>query len=204
MQESLPGVMFRAGGTATPRRALFLDRDGVINVDRRYVHRIADFEFMPGVLDAAARFAQSGHAIVVVTNQAGIARGYYGVEDFYALTRWMGARFAEAGAPLDAVYFCPHHPEATVAQLRCKCVCRKPEPGMIRRAALELNLELPASILVGDKFSDIAAGRAAGVGRCILVRSADHPQPSADDLPQGVQATADAVVPGLPAALDRI
>jgi len=153
----------------TLARAAFLDRDGVINVEKNYVHRIADFEFIPGVLEACRRIAEAGYLLIIVTNQAGIARGYYGEPEFAALTRWMSARFADAGAPLAAVYHCPHHPEATLPGLRKACDCRKPEPGLILRAAREHSLDLGHSLLVGDKRSDIEAGRRAGVGRCFLI-----------------------------------
>ena len=150
------------------RRALFLDRDGVINVDHGYVHRSEDFEFIDGIFDLCRYAHAQGWLLVVVTNQAGVARGLYSEEDFHELTRWMLARFAAEGAPITAVYFCPTHPTAGEGAYRRESFRRKPNPGMLLEAAQEHSIDLQASALVGDKGSDILAGRAAGVGTCIL------------------------------------
>ncbi len=151
------------------RRAAFLDRDGVINADHGYVHRIEDFEFLPGVFEAVAELARLGLEAVVVTNQAGIGRGMYTEADFAALTDWMCARFAAQGAPIAAVYHCPHHPTLAQGALRIACDCRKPAPGMLLQAARELGVDLPASVFFGDKCDDMRAGRAAGVGTKVLL-----------------------------------
>jgi rfaE bifunctional protein nucleotidyltransferase chain/domain len=156
---------------AAPRQAAFLDRDGVINLDRAYVSRWEDFEFVPGAIDAMRRLKKAGYALVVVTNQSGIARGYYSEAQYQALTAAMKQALADAGAAVDAVYHCPHHPKGQLAELAIDCDCRKPAPGMILRAAKDLNLSLADSILVGDKPSDIEAARAAGVGRAYIVQS---------------------------------
>jgi D-glycero-D-manno-heptose 1,7-bisphosphate phosphatase len=184
----------RNPGSAGP--AVFLDRDGVVNVDRGHVHRTQDFEFMPAALAACRQLAGAGFALVVVTNQAGIARGRYGIEDFVRLSEWMAARFAQAGAPLSGIYFCPHHPCGSVAELSARCSCRKPEPGMILTAAEDLRLDLARSALVGDKWSDIAAGRRAGVGRCLLLRAPGSAE-SAQDLAAADTVVADQVITGL-------
>ncbi len=161
----------RAGDSAPRRKAAFLDRDGVINRDRAYVSRWEDFEFVPRAIDAMRRLKQAGYTLVVVTNQSGIARGYYTEEQYQALTAAMKQALADAGAAVDAVYHCPHHPKGEVAELAIECDCRKPAPGMILRAARELNLSLPDSILIGDKPSDIEAARAAGLGKAYIVQS---------------------------------
>ena len=162
----------RSGDSASaPRKAVFLDRDGVINLDRAYVHRWDDFEFVPGAVEAMRRLKQAGYALVVVTNQSGLARGYYTEEQYQELTLAMKQALAEAGAAVDEVYHCPHHPRGSVAGLDIDCDCRKPAPGMILRAAKELNLSLADSILIGDKPSDIEAARAAGVGKAYSVQS---------------------------------
>lgn len=150
-------------------RAAFLDRDGVINADHGYVHRIDDFHFLPGVVAALRRLAGAGFLPVIVTNQSGIARGLFDEADYRALTAHLLAELAGAGVAVGGVYHCPHHPEGSVAAYRRACDCRKPAPGLLHRAIAELGIDPAASILVGDKASDIAAGRAAGVGRCYLV-----------------------------------
>lgn len=151
---------------ATP--ALFLDRDGVINVDHAYVHRIEDFEFIPGIFELCRAARAAGHKLVVVTNQAGIARGLYSEDQFHALTAWMKQRFADEGAPLDGVYFCPTHPTAGIGHYRVESTFRKPGPGMLLQAARELAIDLPRSAIVGDKVSDMQAGAAAGLRRLFL------------------------------------
>lgn len=153
------------------RRAAFIDRDGVINKEHGYVHRVEDFHLLPGVVEGLRALQQGGYALVVVTNQAGIARGLYTEADYARLTRHMTDTLAAHGVALTAVYHCPHHPTAGVGALRTDCDCRKPAPGMLQRAAREHGLDLAASVLVGDKGSDIEAGRRAGVAACVLVRS---------------------------------
>lgn len=159
---------------STAQRAAFLDRDGVINIDSAYLSRWEDFRFVPGSLEAMRRLQQAGYALVVVTNQSGIARGYYSEEDYQLLTRQMRAALRTKGVTLAGVYHCPHHPAGKVPELAVDCGCRKPAPGMILQAARELQLDLAHSFLVGDKESDLQAARAAGVGRAYLVHSG-HP-----------------------------
>lgn len=152
-------------------RAAFLDRDGVINLDRGYVHRWEDFVFLPGVIDAMASLRDAGFKLVVVTNQSGIARGYFSELQYHELTQRMLTAFADRGVHIDGVYHCPHHPAGNVPEFAIECDCRKPAPGLILRAAGELGISLADSILIGDKSSDIIAARAAGVGRAFAVRS---------------------------------
>lgn len=151
------------------RKAIFLDRDGVLNVEKSYVHRIEDFEFLPDVFDVLRVAQEKGYALVVITNQAGIGRGYYTENDFHSLNEWMLARFVEQGVRIDAVYFSPYHPEYGIGSYKRESDCRKPGPGMIFRAAEELDLDLTRSYLVGDKESDIEAGLRAGVAVNVLV-----------------------------------
>jgi D-glycero-D-manno-heptose 1,7-bisphosphate phosphatase len=154
---------------------LLLDRDGVVNLDRGWVGSRADFAWTPGIFVLLRRARAAGHAVAIVTNQGGIARGYYSEADFRALTRWMLEEAAAAGAAIDRVIACPHHPEARDPVLRQVCACRKPGTLMIERAATELGLELARSALIGDKVSDIEAGRRAGVGRLLLHAPAGPP-----------------------------
>lgn len=153
------------------RKAAFIDRDGVINEDRAYVYRAADFEFIPGSVDALRTLREAGYLLVVITNQSGIARGLFREADYRKLDEYMRERLAQAAVLLDSVQYCPHLPDAPILQYRRDCECRKPRAGMIRAAVEQLGIELSQSILVGDRKADIEAGRAAGVGRCFLVRS---------------------------------
>lgn len=153
-----------ASAEPSRRKAVFLDRDGVINVDRRYVHRLEDFEFITGAPQALQRLQRAGWALVVVTNQSGIGRGLFSEADYQRLSAHMRSELRSSGVELDAVLHCPHRPDQG-------CDCRKPAPGMLLRAAAELGLDLTASVMVGDKHADMQAGRAAGVGRCVLVLS---------------------------------
>ena len=153
------------------RRAAFLDRDGVINLDHGYVGRWEDFEFVPGAVEAMRRLHDAGYLLVVVTNQSGIARGKYTEDDFQTLSRRMCEHLAAQGAPVAGVFHCPHHPKGQVAGLARDCDCRKPMPGLILQAQQALGLDLASSMLVGDKASDILAARRAGVTRAYRVRS---------------------------------
>jgi D-glycero-D-manno-heptose 1,7-bisphosphate phosphatase len=150
-------------------KALFLDRDGVINVDVNYGYRIDQMQFIPGIFDFTRRFSAVGYAIVIVTNQGGIGRGFYTEADFHLLTDWMRAKFASEGVMITSVKFCPHHPEAISAKYRVQCSCRKPEPGMLNEAIAEFKLNPTQSVMVGDHASDMRAGYAAGLRKLFLL-----------------------------------
>ncbi|AZG36707.1 D-glycero-beta-D-manno-heptose 1,7-bisphosphate 7-phosphatase [Shewanella psychromarinicola] len=152
-------------------KAVFLDRDGVINKDNGYVHIVDDFEYIDGVFEACLALKQMGYLLVVVTNQSGIARGMYSEDDFHDLTEWMDWNFADKGVELDGIYYCPHHPEKGLGEYKQDCDCRKPKPGMLVDAAQFLKIDLSQSVMVGDKADDIRAARAAGIKTAILVRS---------------------------------
>ncbi len=153
------------------RKAVFLDRDGVINKDTGYVCHWSDFEFVDGAVDAMRHLCERGYALVIVTNQSGLARGKYTLDDYQALTEAMLAYLKRHQVEVTAVYHCPHHPGGKVAQWAVPCDCRKPEPGMILRGLREHGLDPAQSFLVGDKPSDIEAARRAGLGRAYIVAS---------------------------------
>lgn len=151
--------------------AIFLDRDGTINVDHGYVYEVDRFEFIDGVIDAMRELKEMGFALVLVTNQSGIARGMFTEADFENLTEWMDWSLADRGIDLDGIYYCPHHPEGSVAAFRQACDCRKPQPGMLVSARDFLNIDMASSYMVGDKLEDMQAGAAAMVGTKVLVRT---------------------------------
>ena len=152
------------------RPALFLDRDGVINKDIGYLHRIEDFEFLDGAIETCRQFQAAGYLLIVITNQAGIARGYYSEEDFHTVNNWMIEQFRQSGVYIDKVLYSPFHPDGQ-GDYRRDSFCRKPNPGLILQAQREFDINLSTSVLVGDKETDIEAGLSAQVGTCVLVRS---------------------------------
>ena len=145
-------------------KAIFLDRDGVINVDTGYVYRISDFIFIEGIFELTRAAVAKGYLVFVVTNQAGIGRGYYSEADFQILTTWMLARFESEGVEIKKVFFSPYHPVHGVGFYKKDDISRKPRPGMLLAAKSEFDLDLSESVLVGDKASDIKAGISAGIG----------------------------------------
>ncbi|MEL7224791.1 MAG: D-glycero-beta-D-manno-heptose 1,7-bisphosphate 7-phosphatase [Cyanobacteria bacterium P01_D01_bin.36] len=151
--------------------ALFLDRDGVINREVNYLHKIEDFEFIDGVFESCQFFQKQGYELIVVTNQAGIGRGYYTEADFQTLTDWMSQQFASRNVHIAQTYFSPYHPTHGVGHYGCDHPDRKPNPGMLLRAQQDWKIDLAKSIMVGDKESDISAGLNAGVNTTVLVRS---------------------------------
>ena len=158
------------------KRAVFLDRDGVINVNHGYVYDIENFEFIDGIFDLARAAHAGGYKLVVITNQSGIGRGYYSEHQFHQLTDWMRSKFLNAGAPIEKVYFSPFHPIAGFGAYKKDDISRKPRPGMILQAQREMNLDLRSSILIGDNASDIQAGIAAGIGSSILFSQKQTPE----------------------------
>ncbi|SEA65122.1 D-alpha,beta-D-heptose 1,7-bisphosphate phosphatase [Desulfuromusa kysingii] len=150
-------------------KAIFLDRDGTINVDKGYLYRCDEFSFLPGVPQALKRLQDAGYLLVVVTNQSGVARGYYQMSDVETLHRYMQEQLLGFGVMLAGVYVCPHHPEGVVERFSCDCDCRKGKPGMLLNAAQDLNINLPQSFMVGDKISDLEAGHRAGCCPLLLI-----------------------------------
>jgi D-glycero-D-manno-heptose 1,7-bisphosphate phosphatase len=154
-------------------RALFLDRDGVLNHEIGYLYRPEDVRWVEGILPLCRTAMELGYKLIVVTNQSGIARGMYSEADFHALMDWMRGELEREQVRLDGVYFCPYHPEHGVGEYRREHDDRKPGPGMLLRAAREHGLDLARSVLVGDRCSDVAAANAAGLGTAILLRGTE-------------------------------
>jgi D-glycero-D-manno-heptose 1,7-bisphosphate phosphatase len=152
--------------------ALFLDRDGVINIDHAYIFESKNFTFIEGIFDLCRIAKTYGYLLFVVTNQSGIARGYYSEQDFLQLTEWMLQAFKSQQVFIDKVYFCPFHPLHGIGNYQRDSNCRKPNPGMILQAASEFAVDLAKSVLIGDKLTDIQAGKSAGIG-CNLLYDPD-------------------------------
>lgn len=164
------------------KKTIFLDRDGVINVEKDYAYKIEEFEFLPGVFEAVKYFNKLGFIVVVVTNQSGIARGYYTEDDFWKLSKYMLGCFEKNGAKISKIYHCPHGPNDG-------CECRKPLAGMFFEAQEELGIDMQNSWMIGDKEGDIKAAITAGVGSTILVRSGheiDEKNTEADFVVNGI------------------
>lgn len=135
-------------------KAVFLDRDGTLNVEKHYLHKIEDFELLPGVLNGLKRLQEAGFLLIIATNQSGIGRGYYSEEDFLTLNAWMIKILQEQGISVAKTYYCPHLPDAKIEKYRCVCQCRKPATGMFEQAALDFDIDWSQSFAVGDKIRD--------------------------------------------------
>jgi len=149
------------------QKAVFLDRDGVINVDKAYVYKIEDFEFCSGIFEALRHFKKLGYLLIIVTNQSGIGRGYYSEEDFQTLSTWMRKELFNADITLDAIYHCPHAPEAN-------CTCRKPKSGMFEEAIKTFDIDVKSSWMIGDKTSDIEAANGVKIENTIFLGIAQN------------------------------
>jgi D-glycero-D-manno-heptose 1,7-bisphosphate phosphatase len=149
-------------------KGLFLDRDGVVNLDTGYVYRREDFKFIDGYFDFVKLACDLGYKVFIVTNQSGIARGLYSEKDFLRLSGWIKRKTLLNGGKIQDVYYCPHHPDEGKGDYKVACECRKPKSGMILQAAKDHDIELRASLLIGDKSTDIEAGRSAGLKVNIL------------------------------------
>ena len=150
-------------------KAVFFDRDGTLNEDVNYLHKIEDFRWCEGAIDAIRYCNEKGYLVIVVTNQSGVARGYFPEEDVRQLHTWMNRELMEQNAHIDAFYYCPHHPEGTVAEYAKLCACRKPATGLVDAACSSFRIDRARSFLVGDRESDLECAKNAGV-RGILYR----------------------------------
>jgi D-glycero-D-manno-heptose 1,7-bisphosphate phosphatase len=153
------------------KRALFLDRDGVINIDHGYVHKIEDFDFIPEIFDICRAAQKQDYKILIVTNQGGIARGYYTIADFENLTKWMEQKFLKQDIKITKTYFSPFHEQGIVPEFSKPSFDRKPNPGMIIKASEEFNIDLSESFLIGDSLTDIEAGKNAKLKQSFLIKS---------------------------------
>ena len=185
------------------RPAAFLDRDGTLNVDSGFPASLDEIVYLPGVERAVARLNDLGLPVIVITNQSGVARGYFPESAVTAIHAGMAAHFAAAGARIDAFYFCPHYPSGSIPEYARRCDCRKPGPGLYLRAAAEHGIDLARSFMVGDKYSDVEGGKRLGMAS-LLVRTgvgvAQHERYGGDD----TRLQPDAVVDDLPAAVEWI
>lgn len=151
------------------RPALFLDRDGVVNREIGYLYKPEQVNFTRGIFELCRHAQTHGYKLIIITNQAGIARQLYSEDDFHVLMQWMIREFSSAHVRLDGYYFCPHHPEQGIGPYRKECENRKPQPGMILQASKDHGIDLSQSFLVGDRCSDIQAGAAAGITNLVLL-----------------------------------
>ena len=149
--------------------AVFLDRDGTLNEQMGYINHLSRFVLLPGVPEAIRMFNQHGIPVVVVTNQSGLARGYFPAALLEAVHAEMRQQLAAQGAYIDGIYVCPHHPEAKVIQYRQNCRCRKPQTGLLEQAAADLHLDLSRSFMVGDRWSDLECGGRAGAAPVLVL-----------------------------------
>jgi D-glycero-D-manno-heptose 1,7-bisphosphate phosphatase len=183
------------------RGAVFLDRDGTINVEVGYLSRPEDFALIPGSAEAVGRLNAAGFAVVVISNQSGVARGYFDEADVARVNDKMVQELRRHGARLDAIYYCPHHPEFGNGSYRRECDCRKPKPGMVRRAERELGVDAAGSFVVGDHRGDVMLAKNVGAAS-ILVLSGHGGEELEKLVQEGAQP--DFVAPDLAAAVDYI
>lgn len=160
---------FQGNGQLPARPAVFLDRDGTINEQMGYINHISRFQLLPGVGPAIARLNRQGLPVVVVTNQSGLARGYFPASLLEAVHEKMHRLLAEDKAHIDGLYLCPHHPEAKQAAYRLDCCCRKPKTGLLEQAAREMGLDLRRSYVVGDRWSDLRCGARVGAATILVL-----------------------------------
>lgn len=136
-------------------KVVFLDRDGTINVDKDYLYKVEDFEYLPGVVDGLKYLQSLGYLLIIITNQSGIGRGYYSEEDYYVLDKWLKEDLKKRGVIIAGSYFCPHLPDAIVERYRCTCDCRKPGTKLFWKAQADFDIDMNSSIAIGDKLRDL-------------------------------------------------
>lgn len=150
-------------------KAVFLDRDGTINVEKNYLYKIEDFEFIEGAPEAIKLLNDNGYKVIVVTNQAGVARGYYTEDDVKKLHKYIDGELKKYGAHIDAYYYCPHHPIYGIGEYKVECNCRKPKPGLLERAIEDFGISVENSWLIGDNKTDIEAGNRLNLNTILVI-----------------------------------
>ena len=153
------------------KKALFLDRDGVINIDYGYVYKKDSIYFVDGIFELCAEAKKKGYKIFIITNQSGIGRGYFSDDQYKSLAKWIEKRFKDNEVIIEKTFYCPHHKDANISIYKKDCYFRKPNPGMILKAIKDFNIDPKKSILIGDKLSDILAGHAAGIKTNIFFKN---------------------------------
>ncbi len=169
-------------------KAVFLDRDGTINVDKDYLYRIEDFEYIDGAIEGLKALVDLGYMLVVITNQSGIARGFYTEDDYHRINDWMKRDLASRGIKIEATYFCPHLPEGIVKEYAVECDCRKPATGLFWKAAHDLDIDMDHSIAIGDKQRDLSICKESGVKGILISDIADEDYPSCNSWTDIIEA----------------
>lgn len=162
------------------KRAVFLDRDGVIVEDSDYVYRIDQLKLIPGSAEAIKLLNENGFLTIIVTNQAGVAKGYFTEKDIMLFNDSMKEKLIEHGAYIDAIYYCPHHPDAKIEKYKINCDCRKPKPGMLKDAEKRFDIDFGRSFIIGDRLSDIAAGKYVGCKTIMVLTGYGKGEPKND------------------------
>ena len=162
--------------STSKRKAVFFDRDGVLNVDHGYVYKKGDWQWTLHAMECIKWCNDNDYLVIVVTNQSGVARGYYTEADVCALHEWVNEQLRANNARIDAFYYCPHYPDGDIAEYAIDCDCRKPRPGMLLRAIADFNIDASKSVMFGDKASDLEAAAAAGVDGILVARNAGWPE----------------------------
>lgn len=157
-------------------KAVFLDRDGTINIDRNYLYKTEDFEFLPGAAEALRLLQSSGFLLIIITNQSGIARGYFTESDYLRLTDWMLGKFKDYGINISGVYYCPHLPDAEIIEYRKVCNCRKPATGLFEQAVRDFDIDLSMSYAVGDRQRDCAICDKTDCKGFLIGRTSSNPK----------------------------
>ena len=152
------------------KKTVFLDRDGTINIEKNYLYRIEDFEFIKGAPEAIALFKKMDYQVIVITNQAGVARGYYTENNVHVLHQYINEQLKKWNTCIDAFYYCPHHPTEGIGKYRIECKCRKPKTGLLQRAYKDFQVDKQNSWMIGDNKGDVEAGNQFGL-KTILVRT---------------------------------